>query len=127
MNNWKYIIIVALALLCPAFHSHAIERSQVFGLWAEIHPKDNVVYFAKDGSWKLYLKKGEIGDLHSLDGKWSLTPDGKIKIVLTINGKTTEFTSKIKMDGEELVMTEDDGGETRHRRHKGPLPERFQW
>jgi hypothetical protein len=127
MNTWRYIIIVALALVCPAFQAHAVNREQVVGMWAEIHPKDNVVYFAKDGSWKLYLKKGEIGDLHSLDGKWTLTTDGKIKIVLTLNGQTKEFSSKIKLDGEELVLTEDGGEETRHRRHKGPLPERFQW
>jgi hypothetical protein len=127
MNTWKYILIVALALICPAFHADAADREKVVGMWAEIHPKDNMVYFAKDGTWKLYLKKGEIGDLHSLDGKWELTPEGRIKIVLTMNGQTKSFSSKLKFDGEELVLVEDDGAETRHRRHKGPLPERFQW
>jgi hypothetical protein len=127
MTIWKYLLILTIALVYPGLHCHAGDREQLLGMWAEVHPKDNVVYFAKDGSWKLYLKKGEIGDLHSLDGKWEILPGGKLKIVLAMNNQSKTFTSKLRFDGEEMVLVEDDGTETRHRRHKGPLPERFQW
>src|SRR5690242_12298230 len=40
---------------------------RLVGVWREYSPSSNIVRFEKDGSTKLYLKKGEIGDLRTLD------------------------------------------------------------
>ena len=129
MKSLKYLIIVA----CFAITTQAVSiaqsaiRAQLVGIWDEVHPKDNLVYFAKDGSWKLYLEEGEIGTLRSLNGTWSLSDDGKLTIAFTVNDQKQSMVAKVTFDGEEMVLTEQDGSETRHRRHKGPIPERFQW
>ena len=127
MALWKYLLIFAVALVSPAFQVYAGDREQFIGMWQETHPRDHIVVFAEDGSWKLHLKKGELSDLHSLGGTWRFLPDGRVQVSLTLNGNTKAFTSRLKFDGEEMVLVDPDGTETRHRRHKGPIPERFQW
>jgi hypothetical protein len=34
--------------------------------------------------------------------------------------------SMVKFDGEEMVLTDDKGAETRHRRPTGPIPDKYQ-
>jgi len=119
--------ILALALLWQAFPAHAGDREQLIGMWVETHPRDHIVHFAEDGSWKLHLKKNELADYHSLEGTWTISPDGKLRVTLHLNGKTQIFSTRMKFNGEELLLVDDNGTETRHRRHQGALPERFQW
>jgi hypothetical protein len=129
MTSLKYLI-VAICLTVATQHIAVAQddlRTQLIGMWDELHPSDNLVYFAKDGSWKLYLKKGEIGDLRSLNGNWILSNNGNLTLTFAIQDQAHIENTKLSFDGEEMVLTDAKGAETRHRRHKGPIPERFQW
>ena len=102
-------------------------REDLVGMWEEVSPSSNLVLFAKDGSWKLYLKKGEISDFRSLNGEWTLSYDRKLTIKFTMMGQTKTMSAKLSFDSDEMVLTDNEGIETRHRRHNGPIPKRFQW
>lgn len=97
------------------------------GWWEEYSPSSNIVQFLSDGTVRLYLKKGEIGNLRSLDGTWKLgADDASIQMVFSVSGKTLDRSAKLSFEGAEMVLTED-GTQTRHRRHSGKLPAIFAW
>jgi len=123
----RKFFLPAVVLCWSVTHACAGDREQVSGVWLETHPRDHIVIFADDGSWKLHLKKGELSTLHTLTGTWTIAPDGRVKVTLNLNGKTQAFTSAVKFDGDEMTLIDADGTQTRHKRHTGPLPERFQW
>jgi len=124
----RYLILTISVLVATQQPTFAQEQLQtrLVGMWDEIHPSDNLVYFAKDGSWKLYLEKEEIGKLRTLIGKWTLSNDSKLTITFTIEGQAYSQSAKLSFDGQDMVLTDENRNETRHRRHKGPIPERFQ-
>ena len=109
---------------------------QVVGTWREVRfetkskevrESDNVVTFATDQTLKLHLKKGEKGDLRSLDGTWQMDAGGTLKIELTVDGKQVPQTMKVSFEGGEMIFTDEDGRRTWHMRHEGPLPEQYRW
>ena len=55
------------------------------------------------------MKKGEIGNLRSLNGNWMLSNDGKLQIIFTVEGQTHTQSAKLSFDGEEMVLTDDKG------------------
>ncbi len=122
-----------LAVLCFTFAvplaspADAPTREQLIGMWLEIHPADNLMYFAKDGTWRMYLKKGEIGDLRTLDGTWTLEAGGKMTYTFKVEDKTIVIKATVSYDGDELELSGEDGTVSRCRRHKGSLPDRFNW
>lgn len=101
--------------------------TQIVGWWEEYSPSSNLVNFTGDGTVKLLLRQGEIGDLHSLEGTWKLSETGVIHIVFSVNGQTIEKDCQVSFRGNDLIFTEADGQETKHRRHSGIPPKEYVW
>ena len=126
-------VLRVLALVCSfAFAPFTLAADaslgdRLVGVWREYSPSSNIVRFEKDGSTKLYLKKGEIGDLRTLDGKWIVSDDGMLSITYTVGEKSMTLQARLSFEGEEMVLTEASGERTRHRRHTGPIPEIYIW
>ena len=106
---------------------NAARRAHLVGSWEEISPGHNYVDIRDDGKFVLYLKKGEIGDLKSLDGTWTLDDGKTFRVLLTINGTPIERKSTLDFAGEEMLLIEEDKQVTRHRRHTGELPAEYRW
>jgi len=100
---------------------------RLVGVWREYYPSSNVVQFSKDGTTKLYLKKGEIRDLRSLDGKWAVSDSGMLAITYAVGDKTLTLEARISFDNEEMILTEKNGDQTKHRKHVGPIPQIYVW
>jgi hypothetical protein len=128
MRVLKYLIVLItlLAGMQQAALAQDARQTRLVGLWDEISPSSNLVLFGGDGSIKLYLKKGEVRDLRALNGKWTLLENGTLNIVFTEKDKSFGWSPILKFEGEEMILIDDKGEKTRHRRHLGPIPERFQ-
>jgi len=100
---------------------------RLVGVWREYYPSSNVVQFSKDGTTKLYLKKGEIRDLRSLDGKWAVSDSGMLAITYAVGDKTLTLEARVSFDNEEMILTEKNGDQTKHRKHVGPIPQVYVW
>lgn len=120
-----WLCFVAFAPFALAADGALGER--LVGVWREYSPSSNVVKFDQDGTTTLYLKKGEIGDLRTLVGKWSVDDDGMLSIVYTVGEKSMTMQARLSYEGEEMVLTEASGERTQHRRHTGPIPEIYVW
>ncbi len=118
-----FVVVSLFVTTGPAALAEENLRAKVLGMWDEVPPGENLVSFTQEGACKIYLKKGEIGELRSMDGTWTVTDDGKLEITFTVNGQTLTQNAKVKLEGEEMVLTDEKGVETRHRRHIGPIPE----
>lgn len=127
MSTLKNLFVVVSLFLAtgPAALAEENLRAKVAGMWDEVPPGENLVSFTQEGACKLYLKKGEIGELRSMDGTWTVGDDGKLEITFTVNGQTLTQNAKVKFEGEEMVLTDEKGLETRHRRHIGPIPDKY--
>lgn len=101
--------------------------NRLVGVWREYSPSTNIVEFGADGTTKLYLKKGEIRDLRSLDGKWTVSDTGMLSITYVVGEKTLTLEALLSYAGEEMILTEKSGEQTKHRRHVGPIPEIYTW
>jgi len=120
---------VLIALVCfVAAHTRAVadDAEKLVGVWHEYSPSDNLVSFSADGRVVMYLRKGEIGDLHQLDGKWTLT-SGDLTVTFEALGRTVTQTTKLSFEGDEMILTDDKGQETKHRRQTGELPGWTKW
>jgi len=128
MRSFARVVLIAFVCLAAA-HPRALadDAAKLVGLWHEYSPSDNLVNFLADGRVVMYLRKGEIGDLHTLEGKWSLAQDGMLTVTFTALGKSVTQTNKMTFAGEEMIITDDKGEETKHRRYTGPLPAWTQW
>jgi hypothetical protein len=68
-------------------------RNRLIGIWLD-YRSDNLVYFGKDGAWKLYLKKGEMG--RSISGSWVLAPNlraSEVAILKFLQAKLAKKTA----------------------------------
>ena len=99
---------------------------RVVGTWHEYTPTDNLIAFAKDGTWKLYLKKGEVGELRTLGGKWWVE-EGMLVVVIIKDNQHQRTSALLSFEDGEMVLTDAAGVKTRHRRHKGPIPRQYRW
>lgn len=128
MKTLRFLLALsglALALLAVAADSALGDR--LVGVWREYSPSSNIVRFDKDGTTTLYLKKGEIGDLRTLNGKWNVDGSGMLSIVYTVGERSMMLQARLSYEGEEMVLTEASGERTKHRRHTGPIPEIYVW
>ena len=125
----RFLLLSFLAAVWTGARGDEALGSRLIGTWREYSPADNLVRFSKTGAWKLYLKKGEMGGLRSLDGRWSVSEqEGTLSVVMVLSGKEKPMPpARITFEGEDMILTEIDGNKTRHRRHKGPLPKEFRW
>jgi uncharacterized protein (TIGR03066 family) len=122
--------VVLIAFLCVvAIRAHASDSEdagRLVGIWHEYDPGDNLISFTADGHVMMYLRKGEISDLHTLDGQWSVK-DGELVVTFSALGKSVSQSSRLSFEGDEMILTDEKGEKTRHRRHAGRLPEWTQW
>jgi len=125
-----FVRIVYIAFVClMAAHTRAAadEAGKLVGLWHEYSPSDNLVNFTADGHVVMYLRKGEIGDLRTLEGNWVLPGNGMLTVKFTAQGQSVEQSNKLSFEGDEMILTDDKGEQTRHRRYTGALPAWTQW
>ena len=130
MSLLKHLVITVCACIATqcAVLAQESPATKIIGQWREYDPSNNLVEFAKDGTWKMFLKKGEIPNLRVIDGTWVLANDGTLTVMPHFLGKKVEpDVSKLSFEGDELVLTQGKSGKTSHRRHKGPLPDEYQW
>jgi hypothetical protein len=130
----RKIMILFPLIFC--FFSHGIyadetsgkKAEQLVGLWNEYSPSTNYVNFSQDGTLQLLLKKGEIGDLHVLDGVWSITEKSDLQITMSMNGKVFYSKSaRLVFRDQEMIMIDENGVETKHRRREGKAPSEYNW
>jgi len=121
------LLILAFGFVPLAIGAEAGLGDRLVGVWREYYPSSNVVQFYKDGTTKLYLKKGEIRDLRSLDGKWAISDAGMLSITYAVGEKTLTLEAKLSYEGEEMILTEKNGDQTKHRKHVGPIPQIYVW
>lgn len=128
MRRLAHVMLFAFVCLL-AVHARALadDGGKLVGVWHEYSPSDNLVSFSADGRVIMYLRKGEIGDLHELDGKWMLASNGDLTVTFEALGRTVTQTTKLSFTGEEMILTDDKGQETKHRRQSGPMPEWTKW
>lgn len=102
-------------------------QRRLVGEWVETAASRNYVDFFADGRVSLYLKKGEIGDLKSLDGTWTLTGTNALTVQFTVNRQSITQSATLSFEGEEMLLTDETNNVTRHRRREGALPEEYRW
>lgn len=102
--------------------------SMLTGYWEEYSPSSNIVLFTADGTVKIMLKKNEIGDLRTLDGKWKMVSDDTINMTLSAHGQTFfSADTKIIFRNNEMILIDKNGDQTKHRKHSGKLPPQYVW
>jgi uncharacterized protein (TIGR03066 family) len=128
MRGFARFLLIALLCLVAA-HTSAIadDAQKLVGLWHEYSPSDNLVNFTADGRVVMYLRKGEIGDLRTLEGNWTLPGNGMLTVKFTAQGQSVEQSNKLSFEDDEMILTDDKGERTRHRRYSGALPAWTQW
>jgi uncharacterized protein (TIGR03066 family) len=127
MRRYAHVVLFAFVCLIAAHTRAAADDSaKLVGTWHEYSPSDNLVSFSADGHVVMYLRKGEIGNLHQLDGKWTLA-SGDLTVTFEALGRTVTQTTKLRFEGEEMILTDDKGQDTKHRRQDGSLPAWTQW
>jgi uncharacterized protein (TIGR03066 family) len=122
----RFMLIAFVVLVAAHVRAVADDGGKLVGVWHEYSPSDNLVSFTADGRVTMYLRKGEIADLHTLDGAWTVS-NGMLMVKFTAMGRSIEQTNKLTFAGDEMILTDDKGEETKHRRHTGALPEWTQW
>jgi uncharacterized protein (TIGR03066 family) len=126
LGRFVFIAFFCLAAV-HAFADTDGDAGRLVGTWHEYKPDDNMVKFTADGHVVMYLKKGEIGDLHTIEGTWSLAKDGTLTVTFSANGRSFSQAAKLSYSGDEMILTDDKGEQTHHNRHTGPLPAWTQW
>lgn len=130
--RFLFVLLLLLSLAAPLPLAHAAPpkakavKEQLAGTWLELAKSDNLFIIKADGSYRLLLKKGEIENLHFLAGTWSLDADSKLTLKVKVGSEVITSEAKVSFEGEELILT-NESGPTKHRRVKGPVPERFEW
>lgn len=128
MKSIRWLLLLFAFGFTPfAIGAEAGFGDRLVGLWREYYPSSNVVQFFRDGTTKLYLRKGEIRDLRSLNGKWVVSNSGMLTIIYTVGDKSLMLEARLAYENEEMTLTEKNGDQTKHRKHVGPIPEVFQW
>ena len=120
----------------PAVQAQDSPEKQLIGTWLEtrfetkskqVKESDNLITFDAGGTMKLHLKKEEAkGDARSLDGNWKVEAGGALKMEIVVGDRKQEQTMQLSFEGNEMILTDPDGRRTWHKRHEGPLPERYQ-
>jgi hypothetical protein len=105
----------------------ASPRASLVGQWEEFSPSRNFVDFFEDGRVVLYLKRGEIGDLKELEGTWTLDDANNFSVEFGVNGQRIVQSAKLSFENDEMLLIDDKGATSRHRKRNGPLPEDYRW
>jgi hypothetical protein len=130
MRHITSLLVCAFVLMIAATgatRAESPDAERLVGLWFQDIGSENLVRFGADRTVSLYLRKGELADLRSLDGKWVLDDDNAITMTFSVMGKSFSQKGKISFEGDAMVLTDPKGERTHHRRHTGPLPEWTKW
>ena len=118
LNMMSFTLSITLMVILLVSGCGKSPQEKLVGTWQEVDGKQNVVEFFEDGSFSLPLNKGEIGSMENLNGKWLIIKDGRIKIDISMLGITHSQVGKLDFDGKEMIITDDNGKATRHKRLK---------
>jgi hypothetical protein len=130
MTKTIRLLFIALLLFGHAVFATETKTEQaakLVGWWKEYYPSSNLVQFTPDGTVRLMLRKGEIGDLHELVGTWEILDNQVIQMSFSANGKTLVRDAKLTVSDDSMTLTDENGGKTKHRRHSGKLPNEYVW
>src|SRR4051794_22822902 len=117
----RFACVVMLCLTASVgVLAQADSAARLVGFWREYGGSDNLVNFTEKGTVSMYLRKGEVGDLHTLDGTWKLDGSNGITMTFSANGKSFSQSGRLSFRDEDMILTDEQGTETRHRRHTGP-------
>ena len=123
----RIFLMLAFVAAMPLVLRAEDNATKLLGMWREFSPGDNLVEF-KPGTVSMLLRKGEIQDLHTMDGTWTLSPDGTtLTLTFKVGGQDRTLSATLAFTGDEMVLTDDTRIPTRHRRHTGPLPDWAKW
>ena len=120
------LLIAFFIAAAPAAADDNRLSQQLVGLWMEYSPSSNLVSFDADRKVKIFLKKDEIGDLRALTGTWAVK-DGIMTATFVSNGQPISNAGKVTFENGEMLLTDNSGVVTRHRRHTGPIPSQYVW
>jgi uncharacterized protein (TIGR03066 family) len=123
----RFLLIALVCLVAAQTRAVADDAAKLVGMWHEYSPSDNLVNFTADGHVTMYLRKGEIGDLRTLKGNWTLASTGMLTVKFTAMGRSVEQSNKLSFARDEMILTDEKGEQTKHRRHSGALPAWTQW
>lgn len=130
MPRTIHLFCITLLLFVQASFAEEAKTEQaakLVGWWEEYYPSSNLVYFSQDGTVKLMLRKGEIGDLHALEGTWEILDNQTIKMSFSANGNTLVRDAKLSVTDDSMTLTEANGSKTKHHRHSGEMPKEYIW
>jgi hypothetical protein len=121
------VLLFALFIAAaPATADDGRLSKQLVGNWMEYSPSSNLIAFGADGKVKIFLKKGEIGDLRSLNGTWTVK-NGVMTATFMMEGIPISNSGKLTFDKGEMQLLDKTGVVTHHRRHQGPIPNQYAW
>ncbi len=120
------LLIAFFIASAPATADDKRLSQDLVGMWMEYSPSSNLVSFDADRKIKIFLKKGEIGDLRALVGTWTVK-DGVMTATFISNGQSISNAGKVTFENGEMLLTDNNGVVTRHRRHTGPIPSQYVW
>lgn len=108
---------IAVALLLPflAFGCLKDSKQKMIGAWQEIEGHKSVVEFFQDGT---YRDRPFEGSDRTFEGKWTIGKNDRLKIEYIQKETTKTNEVDLKFEGDEMIIIEDDGRETRYKRYK---------
>ena len=107
---------IAVTLLLPflAFGCLKDSKQKILGKWQETGEHNGVVEFFQDGTYRIRPRANSDS---TLEGKWTIKKT-RLKIEHSKNGTTETNEVDLKFEGDEMVLTDDDGREARYKRYK---------
>ena len=107
-------------------NSNEDKQPQFIGMWKEVKELGSIIHFQKGGTYKIYLKKGVLGDRRFIEGLWEME-NNKMKVVIDPDGINVSDELSISFENDELVITDSIGKVIKHRRINGKIPEEYNW
>jgi len=107
-------------------NSNEDKEPQLIGLWQEVKESSAIIHFQKDGTFKIYLRKGELAGRRTIDGHWKIK-NNKMKVIIDPDGINAIDELSISFENDELYITDTYGDVIKHRRLNGEIPEEYNW
>ncbi len=125
------LMLVCAMLLAPTARADMPKplEQRMVGMWQAQAPSTNVVQFFPDHTLRVYLTKKQGGPTkqHWYNGTWTITPQARLLVDMTVNGEVMHKEARVVFEGENMSLVDDRMYETRHRRLDGKLPNEYNW
>jgi uncharacterized protein (TIGR03066 family) len=112
-------IFVIIAISSPARAGEG-DFERLIGYWREIGSTEALIEFRRNGELTALFPRGDRAN--RLDGTWKLLPNDGITMTFTTDSRSLRQDGTLKFEGDEMVLIDDKGERTRHRRFTEPLP-----